>query len=218
MTDKYDIEAVLVDFGGVLTSSVRDAFAAASRELVGDPDCLEHLFATDEVCARLLVEQESGRMTEAEFDNGMAARLRRLGIEVGGMGNFVARIQQALKPDRAMLEAIRGLHGRGVPVAVVSNAFGDDCYRGYDLTQLARTVVASNEVGVRKPSRRIYRIACERLGVEPERTVLVDDLAMNIVGASRIGIRGIHHERTEDTLHALAQLFPVDHTAGGVLR
>ena len=64
----------------------------------------------------------------------------------------------------------------GVPVALVSNSLGRDCYARVDLDELFDVTVISGQVGVRKPSRRIYAIAADRLGLAPEQCVMVDDL------------------------------------------
>jgi putative hydrolase of the HAD superfamily len=76
-------------------------------------------------------------------------------------------VQSRLRCDDAMLDALVALRAAGVPVALVTNALGRDCYDGFDLDALADVVVISSAVGVRKPSRRIYANACERLGVAP---------------------------------------------------
>ena len=64
----------------------------------------------------------------------------------------------------------------------------------------------SGQVGVRKPSRRIYAIAADRLGLAPEQCVMVDDLEHNLVGAARLGIRGIHHRTAADTVRAVREV------------
>ncbi len=194
--------AVLTDFGGVLTTSVIDAFRAFSQEISGDPGFATGLFRDDDEAARLLVEHECGRMAEREFEAGIVARMRHHGVDPGAQG-FVRGLQSRLRPDTAMLDAMRGLRARGVPVAIVSNSLGDDCYRGYDLAELADVVVASGEVGVRKPARRMYTIACERLGVAPEDTVMIDDLQQNLDGAARLGIRGLLHSDGAETVRVL---------------
>ncbi|WP_332873357.1 HAD family hydrolase [Nocardia aurea] len=66
-------------------------------------------------------------------------------------------------------------------MAIVSNSLGDDCYRGFDLHAIADVVVISSEIGVRKPSRRIYEVACEQLDVEPAACLMIDDLDQNLV-------------------------------------
>lgn len=57
-------------------------------------------------------------------------------------------------------------------------------------------------------SRRIFEIACERLGVEPAQAVMIDDLEQNLVGAARIGIRGVLHTDSDTTIRVLDRWFP----------
>jgi putative hydrolase of the HAD superfamily len=70
-------------------------------------------------------------------------------------------------------------------------------------------VVISSEVGVRKPSRRIYAIACERLGVDPRQAVMVDDLQQNLDGAARLGIAGVLHTCAASTRKELSGRFGI---------
>ncbi|MBF6215266.1 HAD family phosphatase [Nocardia puris] len=200
-------DAVLVDFGGVLTSSVLDAFRAFGASL-GDPDLPITLLSTDDEARRLLVDHESGRIDADAFDRGFAERLRAHGADIDAEG-VSARMQSGLTADEASLDLIRRLRAAGIPVALVSNAFGRDCYAGFDLAALADVAVISAEVGIRKPSRRIYEIACTRLGVRPERAVMVDDLRQNLDGAARLGIAGVLHTDTADTERQLAERFGI---------
>ncbi|GGV56271.1 phosphoglycolate phosphatase [Streptomyces longisporoflavus] len=201
--------AVLTDFGGVLTTSVFDSFRSYSARVSEDPLLIERLFREDAESSALLVEHECGRLSEADFERGIAARLREKGVEVEPAG-LVAAIGAGMRPDEKMIAALVGLRARGVPVAIVSNALGDDCYRGYDMEALADVVVISSEIGSRKPGRRIYRTACDRLGVEPPACVMIDDLEHNLSGAARLGIRGLHHVDSTETARALGELFGVD--------
>ncbi|RBO92910.1 HAD family hydrolase [Nocardia puris] len=200
-------DAVLVDFGGVLTSSVLDAFRAFGASL-GDPDLPITLLSTDDEARRLLVDHESGRIDADAFDRGFAERLRAHGADIDAE-DVSARMQSGLTADEASLDLIRRLRAAGIPVALVSNAFGRDCYAGFDLAALADVAVISAEVGIRKPSRRIYEIACTRLGVRPERAVMVDDLRQNLDGAARLGIAGVLHTDAADTERQLAERFGI---------
>ncbi len=204
--------ALMVDFGGVLTTSVHAAFRAFSREISGDPDLVLRLLATDEPSMRLHADNESGRIDDETFEAGFAQRLAAHGVEVEPEG-LIARMQAGFGPDEAMLEALAALRADGVPVALVTNAFGRDCYRGFDLDALADVRVVSTEVGVRKPSRRIYAIACERLGVAPEACVLIDDVQLNLDGAARLGIAGVLHRSAETTIRELDDRFDLRSSA-----
>lgn len=63
------------------------------------------------------------------------------------------------------------------------------------------------EVGVRKPSRRIYALACGLLGVEPTDALMLDDLQQSLDGAARLGIRGRLHSPTTPTAALLTDWF-----------
>lgn len=198
--------AVLVDFGGVLTSSVLQAFEAFGASLGGDPRLPLALLSRDEVSGRLLADHESGKIDQEAFEAGFAERLRAHGAVVEPEG-LVGRMQAGLVRDDEMVRLVGDLRAAGHPVALVSNAFGRDCYAGFVLEDLADEVVISSEVGIRKPSRRIYAIACERLGVAPEDALMIDDLQQNLDGAARLGIAGVLHTDAETTRRQLESTF-----------
>lgn len=196
--------AVLFDFGGVLTTSVLAAFADFGRE-IGDRRLPLEVLARDEAGKALLKGHEEGRIGQAAFEEGLAERFAAHGANVPAMG-LLRRMQAGLKRDDAMVDLVARLRTEGRPVGLLSNSLGDDCYAGFDLPAMFDAVTISGEIGVRKPSREAYRIACERLGARPEDTVMVDDLEQNIVAAGRLGIAGVVHTdaaATEVELKAL---------------
>ena len=96
-----------------------------------------------------------------------------------------------LYPDA--VEVLPLLHGR-YRLAVVSNADEDDplLVALRPVKHLFEAVVVSGEVGVLKPSSRIFQIACEKLGVEAERAAVVGDSpTSDVLGAHRAGLRAI---------------------------
>jgi putative hydrolase of the HAD superfamily len=199
---------VLFDFGGVVTTSVLRAFEEFG-ELLGAPaGLILDLLSQDTVARQLLVDNECGRIDADAFDRGFAERLRAHGVEVEPE-RLSARMQAGLRRDDETVRLIEELRAAGVPVALVSNAFGRDCYSGFDLNTLADVVVISSEVGVRKPSRKIYAIACERLGIDPRQAVMVDDLQQNLDGAARLRIAGVLHTDAADTRKQLGERFGI---------
>lgn len=194
--------AVLVDFGGVLTSSVLRAFESFGAALGGDPHLPLSLLARDEISKQLLAEHESGRIDHDAFETGFADRLRAHGATVESTG-LIDRMTAGLTRDEEMVRLIADVRAAGHPVALVSNAFGRDCYAGFVLEDHADEVVISSEVGIRKPSRAIYALACERLGTAPRDAVMIDDLQQNLDGAARLGITGILHTDAVSTRRQL---------------
>ncbi len=200
--------AVLIDFGGVVTTSVLQAFDEFG-ELLGAPaGLILDLLSRDTVARKLLVDNECGRIDADTFDRGFAERLRAHGVEAEPE-RLSARMQAGLRRDDGTVRLIEELRAAQVPITLVSNAFGRDCYAGFDLDALADVVVISSEIGVRKPSRRIYAIACERLGTDPRQAVMVDDLQQNLDGAARLGIAGVLHTDAADTGRQLIERFGI---------
>ena len=78
--------------------------------------------------------------------------------------------------------------------------------REYGIERVGHGAIASFRVGVIKPQPEIYRIAEERLGLDPRATVFVDDLARNVAGARACGWNAIHHVNPAMTREALAAL------------
>ncbi|WP_449341909.1 hypothetical protein [Streptomyces aurantiogriseus] len=68
--------AVLVDFGGVITSSVLRAFTDFGASLGGDPRLPLDLLARDQPSRTLLADHECGRIDAEAFERGFAERLR----------------------------------------------------------------------------------------------------------------------------------------------
>jgi len=198
-------QAVLFDFGGVLTSSVFDAFGEFGRVECGDRDLPLKLLGSDPEAKRLLTEHEEGRLDHHGFEAGFSARLREHGAEVEPDG-LIAKMQSRLTRDETMIALVASLRASGVPVGLVSNSLGDDCYAGFDLGAMFDALTISGHEGVRKPSRRLYKIGCERLGVDPTEVVMVDDLVQNIVAAERLGMAGVVHRKASDTTRELHEL------------
>lgn len=228
--------ALLIDFGGVLTAPLGRAFGRLDAELGLDHGTALSLFGTHEGARRALSEHEKGLLDDAGFEAAFGAALAEAGASFVGAGavgsdagdggdrageyGLLELLNEGLEIDEAMVAVVAEIRGTGVPVALVSNALGSTLYDGVDLAEIADSAVISAEIGVRKPSRQIYRVACERLGVAPEVALMVDDLQQNLDGAERIGIRGILHTDAATTITELSQAFdielsttPVEHTS-----
>ncbi len=86
-----------------------------------------------------------------------------------------------------------------IKLAVVTNGEGEPQrakLAAIGLAERFALVIASGEVGVSKPDRAIFLLACERLGVEPANAAHVGDrLDLDANGAARAGLRGIWLDR-----------------------
>jgi putative hydrolase of the HAD superfamily len=98
------------------------------------------------------------------------------------------------RPVAGMRELVADLHGRGVPMAVVSNSEGR-LAELLDELGWSRWFVAiadSGRLGVTKPDPRIFAWALERLGTTAAETVHIgDSFEADVEGALAAGLRAI---------------------------
>jgi len=103
---------------------------------------------------------------------------------------FCAISEQGWAQARGLLSRLHGV----VRLGVVSNYYGNLAVQLDEagLSPLLDTVVESTYVGVAKPDPAIYRIAAERLGVDPAEAVMVgDNFDRDCLAAKRAGMRAI---------------------------
>jgi epoxide hydrolase-like predicted phosphatase len=199
------IEAVISDFGGVLTSPLLDSFAAF-QDLSGIS--LEELGAAmgalwRKLGANPLFELETGRMTEARFLELLSSQLTsQLGREVALQG-FGERYFEHLHPNEEMIGYMRDLRARGYKLAICTNNVREweQLWRAkLPVDEIFEVVVDSAFVGTRKPEHRIYELTLERLGVRPEAALLIDDIELNCDAARELGIEAIWFRSNDQTL------------------
>jgi HAD superfamily hydrolase (TIGR01509 family) len=77
-------------------------------------------------------------------------------------------------------------------------------------------VVISGEVGIRKPTLRIYELGAQAIGLQPGACVFVDDLPFNLPPARDLGMAVVHHTDADTTIAELERLLgtPLREKAG----
>jgi epoxide hydrolase-like predicted phosphatase len=198
-------EAVLFDFGGVLTTPVWDSFAAFCHEEGLDPDAIKNLFREDPEALALLRQLETGRISEGEFEQSFG---RRLGLD--SPERLIDSLFAGMKPDDSMVAAVRELREGGVRTGLLSNSWSTGHYDRGLLEELFDGVVISGEVGMHKPQPEIFRLAAERVGAAPESCVFVDDLRENCEGAEAVGMTSVRHHEAAQTIARLTELTGVE--------
>ncbi len=67
-------------------------------------------------------------------------------------------------------------------------------------------IVASCELGARKPDARVYHRLLARHGVEPAEAAFIDDSAANVAGARAAGLHAVHFQSLDQVRQALEPL------------
>jgi epoxide hydrolase-like predicted phosphatase len=193
--------AVFFDFGGVLTTSVWDSFADFCRNEGLDPDAVKNLFRTDPGAIAELRQLELGEISETEFEQAFG---RRLGLK--DPVHLIDSMFAGMKPDPPMVAAVKGLRAAGIRTGMISNSWSTEHYDRKLLSELFEVVIISAEVQMHKPQPEIYRLAADRLGVDPAECIFVDDLRENCEGAEAVRMTAIRHRSAAETIARLEEL------------
>jgi putative hydrolase of the HAD superfamily len=205
------VEAVISDFGGVLTSPLVEAFASVQTELDYLPEeiglAVRH--AHERNGSHPLHELELGRITEGEFLGALESGLVAVTGRTIPLQGFAERYFAAMTPNEELIDYYRGLRERGVRLAILTNNVREWDARWRALVpvdDLFELVVDSAFVGMRKPDAGIYELTLERLGLPAPACVFIDDLEPNVAAARAIGLHGIHFRDTGQVIGELDAL------------
>jgi len=197
------IKAVIFDWGGVL-EALPDATAFAEWEIrLGlAPTRLQTI-----LWGPVWEQVEQGAATVAAYE-----------AEVCRQCGFTSRAQleafySAFYPQRLHEPMVAALHAlrRRYRVALLTNGFqGQDQHierlTGIHPTRLVDHYVNSADVELRKPMPAIFQLTLERLGVQPDEAVFIDDNPANIAAARAAGLQAIPFETPAQALTALEAL------------
>ena len=210
MTDSR-FEAVIFDFGGVITASPFEAFNRLEAERGLPRDFIRTVNATNpDHNAWALFER--AEIDAARFDALFAAEAEALGHALDG-ASVLAVLSGSIRP--AMVGALDLLAAEGYRLACITNnvpaghgagmARSGDAKDAYEQV-FARFehVIESSKAGVRKPDPRIYLMMCEKLGLEPAACIYLDDLGINCKPAAQLGMHAIKVTSGEQALADLS--------------
>jgi putative hydrolase of the HAD superfamily len=209
------LEAVIWDFGGVLTSSPFEAFARFEGERGLPADIIRRTNArnhSDNAWAKF----ERAEVDLETFDALFAAESLALGAEVRGR-DVLPLLSGDLRPE--MVEALKrvkchlrtGCITNNLPANAIGSKGGRTLYIA-EVMALFDHVIESAKIGLRKPDPRIYRMMVEALDVDPKACVYLDDLGVNLKPAREMGMTTI---KVVDAPQAIAEL---EAATGMVLR
>ncbi len=188
------VEAVIFDFGGVLTTSPFEAFARFERERKLPADIIRRTNAANHL-ENAWAKFERAEVDIEAFDQLFADESRALGAEVRGR-DVLPLLAGDLRPE--MVEALKrigdnfktGCITNNLPANAIGSAAGRTLYIA-EVMALFDHVIESAKIGLRKPDPRIYQMMVETLGVDPNNCVYLDDLGINLKPARAMGMTTI---------------------------
>jgi putative hydrolase of the HAD superfamily len=188
------IEAVIWDFGGVLTTSPFEAFTRFETERGIPADIIRRTNAANHL-ENAWAKFERAEIDIETFDRLFAEESRALGAEVRGR-DVLPLLSGDLRPE--MVEALRLVRARYKTGCITNNlpanAIGSKSGRSLYVAEVMahfNHVIESAKIGLRKPDPRIYQMMVEALDVDPKRCVYLDDLGVNLKPAREMGMTTI---------------------------
>ena len=196
------IQAVIFDFGSVLVRMGDEAPRQALAEQLGVPlKALYRLVFDSETALRALV----GELT---IEQHWQAVGEALGVAPEALPAVKAQFWSADLVNHELVDTIRMLRP-GYKVGLLSNAWNDlrqVMQERFHFDGLFDDLVISAEVGLAKPDPRIFRLAVERLGVQPAEAIFIDDVLANVEAARGVGLQAIHYRDNPQLFEALERL------------
>jgi len=202
---RQEIQVVVSDFGGVLTTPLVQSFMAfqdqtgISTESLG----LAMQAIAEADGENPLFELERGEITEAAFLERLGDGLEPLLGHQPELHRFKEIYFEALNPNPPMIDLMRELNESGYRMAMLTNNVREwePLWRPMlAVDEIFETVVDSAFVGCRKPESRIYRIMLDRISMPAESCLFVDDVEVNCEGARRAGMSAVHFQDNEQAI------------------
>jgi putative hydrolase of the HAD superfamily len=205
-------QAILWDFGGVLTTSPFEAFNRYEVARGIPLDFIRGVNATNPE-TNAWAQFESSQITADEFDALFATETRAAGHAIPGRtviemlsGDVRPRMVESLKACKlhyrvaCLTNNVKAGEGPGMARSAEKAARVKEVMALFDL------VIESSREGVRKPDPLFYRLACDRLGIQPQQAVFLDDLGVNLKSARELGMTTIKVTSEQQAIAELSKI------------
>ncbi|MFE0508337.1 HAD family hydrolase [Streptomyces sp. NPDC058964] len=181
---RYDL--VIFDNDGVLVDSepISNRLLAAHLTELGHPtsyeDSIRDYMGSAMHRIHELVLERTGQRLPEDFDDVFHARV-------------FAAFERELRPVAGVADVLEKLTADGVPYCVASSGSHERIRVGHRTTGLDRwfeesRIFSSQDVGRGKPAPDLFLYAAERMGVAPERCVVVEDSPLGVQAAVAAGM------------------------------
>lgn len=181
---RYDL--VVFDNDGVLVDSepISNRLLAAYLTELGHPtsyeDSIRDYMGSAMHRIHDLVLERTGQRLPADFDDVFHARV-------------FAAFERELRPVAGVTDVLEKLAADGMPYCVASSGSHERIRVGHRTTGLDRwfedaRIFSAQDVGKGKPAPDLFLYAAERMGVAPERCVVVEDSPLGVRAAVAAGM------------------------------
>lgn len=182
------VGAVVFDLGGVLVDW--DPRHLYRKLFHGDDAAMEWFLAN--VCnAEWNAAQDRGR----PFAEGVAEATARFPGHRDLIRAYHERWEETLGgPIEGTVDLLTELHARGTPLYALTNWSPETwpvALERFGFLRRFHGILVSGDVGVAKPDPAIFALLVRRFGLDPTRTLLIDDSPPNVDAARAYGFRAV---------------------------
>jgi putative hydrolase of the HAD superfamily len=201
------IKAIIFDFGRVISAQKPPSlFRSYEDELGLEPGTINSIMFDSEAWQEALV----GRKTVEEFWYEIGPKL---GLNsVNEVDTFRHRYRADEEINEGVLELIHILHGN-FKLAVLSNSPPGltQWLADWNVLTFLDVVFCSGDEGIAKPDPKAFELTLERLGLQPDEAVFIDDTREHVEAARKLGLQGILFTTAEALEEELVRLLRKDH-------
>ena len=206
------IQAILFDFGGVITTSPFDAFEKYEQEISLPVGTIRQINSTNPD-SNAWAKFERNEINKDEFMAAFEEEAHSLGYGLRA-DRVLQCLETTIRPK--MVDAIKSMREH-YKIAILTNNL-EESTEGSEkniqsptahlnlVIDLVDEVIESSKVGVRKPEKAFYEIACRTIDVAPQGCVFLDDLGINLKPARQMGMQTI---KVTNEMQALADLYEI---------
>jgi putative hydrolase of the HAD superfamily len=121
---------------------------------------------------------------------------------------YAAYLKELNLIDTVLVDYVRMLKGKGINLGVIANTIPQnvDVYRALGIYNDYAVLTLSCFEGVKKPNPEIFSRTLEKLDVKPQEAFFVDDSERHVLAAGDLGIAGVLHSDTKNTIEQLSTL------------
>ncbi|MEI7918501.1 MAG: HAD-IA family hydrolase [Candidatus Saccharibacteria bacterium] len=188
------VKAVIFDCFGVLITIGRDLLHQTYPQFSDQLTELER-------------KSDSGLVSRSEFYNSVVA------ITGISMDDAMNKYYSVENYNQSSIDLIKQIKATGrYKIGLLSNighGWLDDFLPIMNGMNLFDTVILSSDIGITKPDPKIFELMAEKLGVNNDECIMIDDTPVNIASAINTGMQGIIFDSIDQAKNDLGKLIEI---------
>jgi len=174
----WDLDGVIADTGTYHFQAWQDVFHERGVNITED-DFKRHFGQRNDT----IIRSTLGRNISPDELDAIASEKEE---------NYRRRVTPNIKPLPGVIELISSLKRHELKMAIASSAPLENIHlitRGLGIDDCFQAVVCNREVAEGKPDPQVFLLAAQKLGVEPQNCVVIEDAVAGVTAAKRAGMK-----------------------------